>query len=85
MKPQNVKPGNFKVHSIIYSERSSSGNFSIAKGEWQDDNTIRYAMRWDGVLSNPNDKGYPKVFNHPMWFQLPADLTNIMKKLNEII
>jgi len=38
-------------------------------------------MRWNG--NSDNDKGYPSVFDNPMWFQLPDDITGIVKALIE--
>jgi hypothetical protein len=79
MQPENVNPGNFNVERIIFNQ----GGFSIAIGIWNEDDTRRFAMRWnerDGA--NPNDKGYPSVFTHPMWFQLPDDITPVLNVLN---
>ena len=79
MNPQNANPGNFKVQSVIYT--STDGYFSIAKGVWTEDGQDRFAMRWNGDINDPNDKGYPSVFDHPMWFQLPYDIKDILKAL----
>ena len=77
MKPEDVNPQNFKVEKIIFN----NGYFSVAKGEWVDDGTKRFAMRWNG---NGTEKGYPSVFDHPMWFQLPAgDIKGILKAIIE--
>lgn len=77
MKPQEVNPQNFKVKNIIYT--SSNGDFSVAEGEYEEDGVNRLALRWNGIINDPNDKGYPKVFGHPMWFQLPDDITDLLK------
>ncbi|WP_394773839.1 hypothetical protein [Flavobacterium sp.] len=77
MRPEDVNPANFTVERIIYNK----GNFSIAIGTWNEDETRRFAMRWNEKDSNPDDKGYPSVFQHPMWFQLPNGINNI----NDII
>lgn len=79
MKPEDAKPKNFKVEKVIYT--SPDGYFSVAKGEWTDDKMKRFAMRWNGDINNPNDKGYPSVFDNPMWFQLPYDIKGIIKAL----
>lgn len=77
MKPENVNPKNFKVEKIIYN----AGGFSVAKGEWVDDETKRFAMRWNG---EGDEKGYPSVFDNPMWFQLPeGDIKGILKAIIE--
>lgn len=81
MKPENANPKNFRVISIIYT--SPDGSFSIAKGEWIEDNMNRFAMRWNGDINNQGDKGYPSVFDNPMWFQLPYDIKDILKVLIE--
>lgn len=73
MHPENVNPKNFNVDRIIYNENG----FSVAIGEWQDDETIRFAMRWNGN-DDSEDVGYPKVFNNPMWFQLPENVSGII-------
>jgi len=84
MKAKDVQPGNFQNITMIHElTPSPSGNFSIAKGTWQEDKTVRFAMRWDGDRGNHNDKGYPTVFGKPMWFQLPEDITDILNKLSE--
>ncbi len=79
MKPENARPQNFKVDKVIYT--SPDGHFSIAKGEWTEDEMTRFAMRWNGDINDPDDKGYPSVFSHPMWFQLPYDLKDMLTVL----
>ena len=80
MRTQDANPKNF-VHNgnIIYT--SPTGDFSIAIGEWDQDGQQRFAMRWNGDINNPNDKGYPSVFDNPMWFQLPPDANGWIKAL----
>lgn len=75
MKPENANPKNFKVEKIVYNQ----DGFSIAVGIWRDDETKRFAMRWNG--ENDDDKGYPSVFDNPMWFQLPDDINGIVTTL----
>ena len=81
MKPEKANPKNFRIDKVIYT--SPDGSFSIAKGEWTDDGMNRFAMRWNGDINNPDDKGYPSVFEHPMWFQLPYDIKDILSVLIE--
>lgn len=76
MQPEHVRPGNFAVSQIIYNQ----GGFSISVGIWTDDGTRRLAMRWN---DSPTDLGYPNVFSHPMWFQLPEDINAIITTLVE--
>lgn len=76
MKPEDVNPKNFTLNKIIYQD----ANFSIAEGVWVDDGTNRWAMRWNGDTSNPEDAGYPSVFKHPMWFQLPVNFKAVLLK-----
>lgn len=80
MRPEDVNPSNFTVERIIYNR----DGFSIAIGIWNDDGTRRFAMRWNerGGSTSPDDKGYPSVFDHPMWFQLPDDATGVIEALN---
>ena len=85
MSPEEACPQNF-IHNgnIVYT--SPDGYFSIARGIWVEDGTERFAMRWNGDINDPNDKGYPKVFNYPMWFQLPndsRDLEGIVKSISD--
>ena len=47
MKPKNVKPSKFHVHTIIYN----NDGFSVAYGIWEDSDT-RLAMRWKDQYSN---------------------------------
>jgi hypothetical protein len=79
MNPQNANPQNFQVENIIYN----NDGFSIAIGIWKDDNSRRFAMRWNGDDSNPDDVGYPSVFKHPMWFQLPTDVQGVLAAILE--
>lgn len=66
MKPENVKPGKFKKHTIVYD----NGLFSIAYGEWDTQKELRLAMRWNG---DGNSIGYPSQGGNPLWFQLPNE------------
>jgi hypothetical protein len=81
MRPENANPKNFTIDRVIYT--SPDGSFSIAVGEWTEDKMKRFAMRWNGDINNPNDKGYPSVFDNPMWFQLPYDIKDILGVLIE--
>lgn len=74
MRPENVLPENFQHNgNIVYT--SADGWISLARGQWIDDaeGVTRLAIRWNGDIDDPEDKGYPKVFGNPMWFQLPSD------------
>jgi len=78
MRPEDVNPKNFTVENIIYNQ----DGFSIAIGIWNEDGTRRFAMRWNERGGNaPDDKGYPSVFDNPMWFQLPDNITAILTSL----
>ena len=66
MKPENVRPGKFKVHTIIYNK----GAFAVAYGKWEN-SEIRLAMRWNG--DNDDEIGYPSQGGNPLWFQIPGD------------
>ncbi len=74
MQPQQVNPGNFQVERIIYNQNG----FAIAVGIWVEDGTRRFAMRWN---DSPTIKGYPSVFNNPMWFQLTDDIQGVINTL----
>jgi hypothetical protein len=65
MKPEDVKPAKFKVHTIIYNNH----DFTVAYGKWENAE-IRIAMRWNGP---DNKQGYPNQGKNPLWFQLPSD------------
>ncbi|MEK8019917.1 MAG: hypothetical protein VSS75_023850 [Candidatus Parabeggiatoa sp.] len=67
IKPEDVKPHNFKDHKILYND----GNFSIAWGKWENGDK-HLAMRWNG---GPGDVGYPKAFGNPVWFLIPRNLS----------
>ncbi len=71
MKPEDVNPKNFIVTKILYNK----DGFSIAEGIWVDDKSNRWAMRWN---NSPTETGYPSVFKHPMWFQLPNNFKEIL-------
>ncbi len=64
MKPEKVTPKNFRPNIVIYDD----GDFAVAYGIWEDGGS-RFAMRWNGTGDDP---GYPKLFNNPVWFQLPS-------------
>jgi hypothetical protein len=80
MRPEDVTPGNFDQERIIFN----NGDFSIAIGTWTDDETRRFAMRWNGDndITQPS-LGYPNIFGKPMWFQLPVEIGPIIRALIE--
>jgi hypothetical protein len=67
MEPENVNPKNFIVERIIYNDN----NFSIAIGIWQEDETRRFATRWN---EGNTFAGYPNYAGNPMWFQYQTTL-----------
>ena len=67
MEPEQVNPKNFDVINILYDNES----FSIAYGIWEG-GTTHLAMRWNG--ESDEDPGYPKLFNHPIWFLISEEL-----------
>lgn len=69
MKPENANPSNFKVDKILFN----NGSFSIALGIWES-SSKKLAMRWNGDITNEDDKGYPKTFGNPMWFILDDEI-----------
>lgn len=79
MRPQDALSSKFTIDRIVYT--SPDNSFSIARGEWTEDETNRFAMRWNGDVNNPNDLGHPSAFGHPMWFQLPLDIREILAAL----
>ncbi|RYE50613.1 MAG: hypothetical protein EOP48_19465 [Sphingobacteriales bacterium] len=66
MQPENVRPGKFHVHTIIYN----NWGFAVAYGLWENSEN-RLAMRWNG--STDDSIGYPNQGGNPLWFQLPND------------
>jgi hypothetical protein len=42
----------------------------------------RIAMRWNGDFNNEDDKGYPSYAGNPMWFQLPYDISDVIRVLS---
>lgn len=81
MNPKDVNPGNFKVNRIVYT--SPKDDFSIAIGEWTEDEMNRFALRWNYDINNPDDIGFPNSHGHPVWFQLPYDIRDMLKVLIE--
>lgn len=69
--PTDVNPSNFRVQSVLYS----SVEFSVAWGDWAapEGRVRRLAMRWNG--DEKGNAGYPKTFGHPVWFQIPPELS----------
>lgn len=76
MNPENVNPSNFQLERVIYNQ----DEFAIAIGIWQDDETRRFAMRWN--IANTN-AGYPNYAGNPMWFQLPINASEVVTTLIE--
>lgn len=79
MRPEDVNPAKFKQRRIVYT--SPYGNFSIAIGEWTEDEMNRFAMRWNGDINAPNSLGYPSQGGNPLWFQLPYGIREILAAL----
>ncbi|PKP43595.1 MAG: hypothetical protein CVT96_04850 [Bacteroidetes bacterium HGW-Bacteroidetes-13] len=69
MKPENVNPQNFELIKIIFD----NDEFSIAYGIFEKGDKC-LGMRWNGNITDNDDKGYPKVFKNPMWFIIHNDL-----------
>lgn len=69
MKPENVNPKNFELIELIFD----NDEFSIAYGIFENGGKC-LGMRWNGDITNNDDKGYPKVFKNPMWFIIHNDL-----------
>jgi len=55
------------VDYVLYD----NGEFAIAWGTYDGGQKL-LGMRWNG---GPNDPGYPKLFQHPVWFVLPNELS----------
>lgn len=79
MNPQDANPQNFIVDRIIYT--SPDGAFSIARGQWVEDEMNRFAMRWNGNIADSNDLGFPSSRGKPMWFQLPYYIRELLVTL----
>ena len=80
MKPENVKPGKFRVHTIIYNNR----DFSVAYGIWENSDK-RLAFRWNG---GEDELGYPRQGKYPLWFQLPNKgiwTSELLKAIDNIV
>ena len=75
MNPELVTPSNFPEPEIIYDVNG----FAIAIGTWfgedDEESPLTIAMRWN---ESPTDIGYPKVFNHPMWFIVAPELRKLI-------
>lgn len=66
--PSKVHHSKFPVKHILYDD----GDFAIAWGKY-DKGRKCLGMRWNrGGKSN---LGYPKLFQHPVWFVLPNELS----------
>jgi hypothetical protein len=65
--PTQVHHSKFPDKQVLYN----SGGFAVAWGTY-DGRRKCLGMRWNG---GPNDPGYPKRFQHPVWFVLPAKLS----------
>jgi hypothetical protein len=69
-RPSDFEHKKFPVEEILYEDEE----FSVAYGQWEGevDPGPRIGMRWNG---QGDDAGYPKLFQHPVWFMLPEHLT----------
>lgn len=66
-EPTQVNHGRFPVDHVLYDDAT----FSVAWGTW-DDGDKCLGMRWNG---EGDDAGYPKLFQHPVWFIIPTNLS----------
>jgi hypothetical protein len=66
-EPDKARPQNFADHTVLYDD----GDFAVAVGTWQPDQSTRVAMRWNG---EGDGAGYPSQGRNPLWFQLPQYL-----------
>lgn len=62
-----VHHSKFPVDHVLYD----NGEFAVAWGTY-DGGPRCLGMRWNG---GPSDPGYPKLFQHPVWFVLPWQLS----------
>jgi len=75
--PNQVSHSKFPVQHILYDD----GVFAVAWGSY-DGHPEQLGMRWSGDPANPDDIGYPKLFQHPVWFMVPEALSvSIVKGL----
>ena len=65
--PTQVHHSKFPNPKVLYN----NGDFAIAWGTY-DRGRRCLGMRWNG---GPNDAGYPKLFQYPVWFVLPDELS----------
>lgn len=70
MKAEDVHHSKFPVEEIVYS----CDTFVIAWGSYEE-GPKRLGMRWCGDPNNPDDRGYPKRFDNPVWFMIPEELS----------
>jgi hypothetical protein len=83
MRPQEalsprdrLRPGSLDV---IYTERD--GKWSLARMDW--DGERRVGCRWNGEISDPNDKGNPRSHSQGTWFILPNEIGEPLARLVE--
>lgn len=65
--PTQVHHSKFPVDHVLYD----NDGFAVAWGTY-DGGRRCLGMRWNG---GPNDPGYPKLFQYPVWFVLPEKLS----------
>jgi len=68
--PTQVYHSKFPVQHLLYDD----SEFAIAWGSY-DGGPEQIGMRWSGNPANADDVGYPKLFQHPVWFMLPQVLS----------
>ncbi len=68
--PSQVNHSKFPVQHLLYDD----GSFAIAWGSY-DGGPEQLGMRWSGDPAKKDDVGYPKLFQHPVWFMIPEALS----------
>jgi len=71
MKVKDVSHSLFPAPEILYQDNE----FAVAWGTYADHGK-RLAMRWTGKQSDPKDKGYPKLFDNPVWFIITPSIAS---------
>jgi hypothetical protein len=78
MKPQQALSPIGRVHNLdvlyTHDDDGRKPSWSFARFNWGKDRAtapLVYALRWNGDLKNPDDKGNPRSHGYGTWFILP--------------
>ena len=69
--------GRWNLRQVLYD--GGADGWSVAEGTY--DGETRLAIRWNGNLSRTKERyGFPVVRGKPVWFMVPDELENAIRR-----